>query len=145
MKKFRTFGKKVSAGLSKLHSTCPKEHFEGNYFLSNFSFSIFFQTLSKKIGLLARYFWQGYWNNFLGVKKIILHFEEVFLIFFSIIFGLWVKFFSDLFQFGGRKTSRSKTWTNFVFSVNAIGRRWVKNLPFEWKILLSYCKQYGAK
>ena len=27
-KKFPTFGEKSQAGLSKLHSTCPEEHFE---------------------------------------------------------------------------------------------------------------------
>ena len=48
MKNFRSFSEKFPTGLSKLHSTCPEENIEENYFCEKKIFPIFF-GLSPKI------------------------------------------------------------------------------------------------
>ena len=48
---FRTLNEKFSAGLLKLHSTCPEKHFKKYYifFERNYSFIIFFPNFEQKI------------------------------------------------------------------------------------------------
>ena len=57
-RKYFSFVKNFSAGLSKLHSTCPAEHFEEKLVRKKYNY--YFRTLSRKIfGLLAKVSRQG--------------------------------------------------------------------------------------
>ena len=57
-RKYFAFVKNFSAGLSKLHSTCPAEHFEEKFVRKKYNYR--FRTLSRKIfGLLAKVSRQG--------------------------------------------------------------------------------------
>ena len=61
-RKYLSFVKNFSAGLSKLHSTCPAEHFEEKFVRKKYNY--FFRTLSRKIfGLLAKVSRQGEENS----------------------------------------------------------------------------------
>ena len=67
MKNSRPSGKNFSAGLSKLNSTCPKEHLEENIFLKKLFFIIF--GLRQFFKLFAESFRQGGQNCILPVQR----------------------------------------------------------------------------
>ena len=85
-RKYLSFVKNFSAGLSKLHSTCPAEHFEEKFVRKKYNY--FFRTLSRKIfGLLAKVSRQGEENSMSkGTLRPFLKKSNFF-----IILGNWAK------------------------------------------------------
>ena len=85
-RKYLSFVKNFSAGLSKLHSTCPAEHFEEKFVRKKYNY--YFRTLSRKIfGLLAKVFRQGEENSrSKGTLRPFLKKSNFF-----IILGIWAK------------------------------------------------------
>ena len=67
-KYFRTFGGKVLAGLSKLHSICPEKHFEGNCFWRKTICKLLSDFERKIFRILERNFWYSCQNCSLALQ-----------------------------------------------------------------------------
>ena len=91
---FQPSGKIFSAGLSKLHFTCPGEHFE-DFFEQYFIFLSFSDIEWKILILLSKLFQRGCQNRILCVQRNTLSKKKYFfkIFYFFIIFGHWAKSF----------------------------------------------------
>ena len=124
---FLVFSRKFLTGLSKLHSICPKEHFETKlHFIGVISPFRFFSDLEQNFfGLLAKKnFRQGDQNCSLPVRRILLmrnasFFEKQFFPFSDFeqdLLGLLAKNFRQSYQICVLHIHEKNFWRNTTFS-----------------------------
>ena len=120
-KVFRPSGYSVPTGLTKLHSVCPREQFEGKFFLPEIKYYVVvFGHRLKKLWASVKHFWT--WFSKLIFTWTEVHFEfgrdlrEKY--FFFVAFGFWSKCF----------------WLDFQTCIPRVQRNTFRILPFFWKI-----------
>ena len=134
LKIFRLLGNETSSGLSKKHSTCPKERFEGLFFFgTNIYFPLLFPEFeSETLGLFTKKIRQVCQNCILKVQRNLLGntFWKMRTIFFF-VHRVWPK---TIRNFGQKfLAGLSKMHSNvrrYVLKRFSVGKRTYIFLPF---------------